>query len=246
MKKEEIEDLIGKEYGRWKILEYDEVKSQNKHKTYFICQCSCGTIKSVDYSNLRSKSSKSCGCLKKEMSAENGKANKRENTYDLTGKFGIGYTQNGYEFYFDLEDYDIIKSYCWHRHRDGYLRTRYDVIDGKNKYILMHRLILDGINVHKEYEVDHINGKPNDNVKNNLRKISHSENMKNLKLYNTNTTGKNGVTYSKREKKYKVKLGKTNLGTYDNLEDAIKAREQEELKYGDLIREERDIYNGTR
>ena len=24
---------------------------------------------------------------------------------------------------FDKEDYDLIKNFCWHKHKDGYLRT---------------------------------------------------------------------------------------------------------------------------
>lgn len=32
------------------------------------------------------------------------------NTYDLSGEYGIGYTTKGEEFWFDLEDYDKIKS----------------------------------------------------------------------------------------------------------------------------------------
>ena len=63
MKKEEIEDLIGKEYGRWKILEYDEVKSKKDHRTAFICQCSCEnkTIRSVTFKNMKNGISTSCG-----------------------------------------------------------------------------------------------------------------------------------------------------------------------------------------
>lgn len=46
------------------------------------------------------------------MSNKGGKKNKRYNRYDLTGEYGIGYTNQGVEFYFDLEDYDKIKEYC--------------------------------------------------------------------------------------------------------------------------------------
>ena len=38
-----------------------------------------------------------------------------KNKYDLSGEYGIGWTHNTeHEFYFDLEDYDIIKYYCWY------------------------------------------------------------------------------------------------------------------------------------
>ena len=42
------------------------------------------------------------------------KCNKKYNKYDLSGEYGIGWTSNtNQEFYFDLEDYDKIKDYCW-------------------------------------------------------------------------------------------------------------------------------------
>ena len=34
---------------------------------------------------------------------------KKYNTYDLSGEYGIGYSNSGKEFYFDLDDYDLIK-----------------------------------------------------------------------------------------------------------------------------------------
>ena len=38
---------------------------------------------------------------------------RKENIYDLSGEFGIGYcTNTGSPFYFDLEDYNKIKNYC--------------------------------------------------------------------------------------------------------------------------------------
>ena len=40
--------------------------------------------------------------------------NKKSNIYDLSGEYGIGRASNtNQEFYFDLEDYDKIKDYCW-------------------------------------------------------------------------------------------------------------------------------------
>ena len=38
----------------------------------------------------------------------------KTNKYDLSGEYGIGYDSNGQKFYFDLEDYDKIKNYCWY------------------------------------------------------------------------------------------------------------------------------------
>lgn len=62
-----IESLVGRQYGRWTVLEFDEERyKKNKLKHYWICKCSCGTIKSVLSHNLKGGQSKSCGCYSKE------------------------------------------------------------------------------------------------------------------------------------------------------------------------------------
>ena len=53
---------IGEKYGRWEIIAID--KSRNH---YYVCRCECGTTKSVNGSTLKNGTSKSCGCLKSEM-----------------------------------------------------------------------------------------------------------------------------------------------------------------------------------
>lgn len=57
-------DLTGQIFNRLTVLKVDtERKSKNK---YWICQCSCGNIKSIQHSNLVSGLTQSCGCLHKE------------------------------------------------------------------------------------------------------------------------------------------------------------------------------------
>ena len=46
--------------------------------------------------------------------------NVKYNKYDLLGSFGVGWTTNtNKEFWFDLEDYDKIKDYCWAENNNG-------------------------------------------------------------------------------------------------------------------------------
>ena len=58
--------------------------------TYWICQCSCGNIKSVSGSNLRNGRSTSCGCHKADTSAKRMRQynnNHRENI--IGNKYGL-------------------------------------------------------------------------------------------------------------------------------------------------------------
>ena len=60
--------MIGREFGRWTVLE----KKIKGRRTYFKCQCECGTIKTVEAGSLRSGGSQSCGCLAKELKTKHG------------------------------------------------------------------------------------------------------------------------------------------------------------------------------
>lgn len=169
----------------------------------------------------------SCGCLQKERSF---KANKKYNKYDLNGEFGIGYCSNtGNKFYFDLEDYDIIKDYCWN---ETVISTGYHALQARDvnagKMIRMHYLF--GC---KGW--DHIDRNPLNNRRNNLRMATIKENSINKKRYKNNTSGIIGISWESDRSKWKafIKIdGKeSRLGNFLNKEDAIKARLEAEAKY---------------
>lgn len=58
-------DLTGKRYGRLEVLEYSHTEPKSR-KSYWVCRCDCGTIKTVCASNLRSGNTSSCGCGEQE------------------------------------------------------------------------------------------------------------------------------------------------------------------------------------
>lgn len=63
--KERRKDLVGKTFGRWKVLEYE---GEGMYK----CQCSCEnhTISLIHAQSLKSGNSTSCGCIKHEKRRE--------------------------------------------------------------------------------------------------------------------------------------------------------------------------------
>ena len=209
-------DLTGMRFGRLVVLRID--KKDKRDKYYYICECDCGNKEfSVIGKSLKIGRTKSCGCLAKELTS---KRTKKYNTYDLTGEYGIGYTTKGEEFYFDLEDYDKIKDYCWNIF-NGYIVNR--------DSLKIHRIIMDA----EDGEVvDHITGICTDNRKSNLRIVDNNINMLNKKQYKNTPYGNTGV----RKTKYntwscRISFNKKqiNLGSYRNKEDAIRVREIAEL-----------------
>ena len=59
-----VEDLTDKQFGLWTVL-YRDNEKHNTGDIRWICQCECGTIKSVLGKYLRNGKSISCGCNRK-------------------------------------------------------------------------------------------------------------------------------------------------------------------------------------
>ncbi len=63
-------DLSGRTFGRWSVI--SRADDGQKYKKRFNCTCECGTTKIVDYANLTSGASISCGCYNEEISTSHG------------------------------------------------------------------------------------------------------------------------------------------------------------------------------
>lgn len=68
-----LKDRIGERHGLWVVLsldiertEIDKIKGKRRRR-YWMCECDCGTIRSVEDSVLSMKASSSCGCMKKNF-----------------------------------------------------------------------------------------------------------------------------------------------------------------------------------
>jgi hypothetical protein len=249
------EDLTGKIFGRWLVIKQDEdyVNPNNGRRfAQWLCECSCEehTRKIILQSNLKNGTTTSCGCFAREQSGKrmgqiaadlNKRYKHKTNTYNLDGEYGVGYTSNtNREFYFDLDDYDKIKDYCWCEHiiKDGYHALEaYDSEEQKN--IRMHWLI-----VGKYY--DHKNRNPLDNRKENLRYATQENNAKNSSLSKNNTSGYIGVNWLKKNNVWTASIGINSklkyLGSFTNKDDAIKARLQAEAKYYDEFAPQKHLF----
>ncbi len=65
-------DLTNKHFSEWTVLrEATKEEKGNKKGLFWICECSCGTIKMVSGMSLRNGDSKSCGCMTSKYIGEN-------------------------------------------------------------------------------------------------------------------------------------------------------------------------------
>lgn len=154
---------------------------------------------------------------------------RKYNEFDLSDDYGTGYASNtNNPFYFDLEDYDKIKNYCWHETKDGYVATRI----GNKAHFMMHRLIM---NCSDDMDIDHADHNRMNNRKYNLRICTRQQNNRNKRKTDKNTSGIVGVYWNKMCKKWQasITINKKSiyLGLYNDINEAAKARKEAEIKY---------------
>ena len=229
------EDLTGKTFGRLKVLKQveDKVSKNGIRNAAWLCECSCEEHNLVIISGRelkrKGRGERSCGCWAREQLIKRNKKG-HKNVYDLSGEYGIGYTPKGEEFWFDLEDYEKIKDYCWSYDDSGYVSTI--------NRVKLHRLVMNAEN--PEIIIDHINHPPRkehkvDNRKENLRIVTRSQNKMNSHVPTNNKSGEKGVTWNEKLSKWVVRIGVDNkriyLGVFSDFEEAVKTRKEAENKY---------------
>jgi len=130
----------------------------------------------------------------------------------------------------DNEDFEFLSKYKWH-----YLKSGNEVAVthlNKKKKVYMHRLLL---NPPKNKLVDHINGNGLDNRRFNLRICTQKENVRNHKIFSTNTSGYTGVHWAKDKKKWqsriRVNYKRISLGYFKNIIKAAQAYNEAAKEY---------------
>lgn len=144
-------------------------------------------------------------------------------------KDGLAYCYSGDEliFFTDIETSLQFRDKSVGKMANGYAETW---SNGRAKPI--HRIIM---NAQEGDLIDHINRNKKDNRPCNLRFSDKSENTFNRDADAHNTSGRRGVWYRKDTNRWAAEIKKNNkkiaLGCYATKEEAIKAREEGEIKY---------------
>jgi hypothetical protein len=64
-------DIVGQKFNKWLVVEFHCYVPMTG-VTFWLCQCECGTVRSVRQGALKIGSSKSCGCSRRGLRAVNG------------------------------------------------------------------------------------------------------------------------------------------------------------------------------
>jgi transposase-like protein len=67
----DIKDMTGMKFGELTVLSLDQEKTRKQKEAYWLCQCSCGAIKSVRGASLRNGVIKTCANRKIHWTGEN-------------------------------------------------------------------------------------------------------------------------------------------------------------------------------
>ena len=135
----------------------------------------------------------------------------------------------GYSVKVDDADYGYLSQFKWYAHNSGgKIRTekrparRTSVAEGRKVISLVHHLIKPP----QGFVVDHINGDPWDNRRENLRVCTHAENLRNRKKHSGETTNPYKGVFP-RSRRWLVLImcdgRRYDLGSYASAEEAARA-----------------------
>jgi hypothetical protein len=110
-------EMIGLSFNRLKVIDIDHKKGK---LIFYRCSCSCGNLTVVDGKFLRNGKTKSCGCLKKEVSGESIKQLRIPRTGEaaynkLYRDYRYGAKDRNYNFELTMDEFKkLIHSNCYY------------------------------------------------------------------------------------------------------------------------------------
>ena len=118
-------DIAGKSFNRWTVVKrVDKPTTAKASGTYWLCKCVCGEQRTLRGADVKHGYSKSCGCLRKEVSEKSLAKRQLEKHGTLEDRF--------------FDRFKKMDSGCWqwtsHSDKDGY-----GVLPGNSKNTRAHR-----------------------------------------------------------------------------------------------------------
>lgn len=124
----------------------------------------------------------------------------------------------------DQQDEWLLEEYTWRLNSGGYPVTWLPV-QGEYYYVSLHHMIM-GHPIWKGEEVDHRDRQPTNNSRDNLRMVTHAQNMQN-KTLTVGETGEHRIIRTTTER-YLLRIARNGtrhyLGTFDTLDEAVTKR----------------------
>lgn len=208
-----LKDLTGEVFGKLTVTSFSEHKGTHY---YWNCICECGNVSTPERYSLSSGKSKSCGC-------------------DNISKLIVANTshgQSGTRFY---KIWQGMKKRCMNPKATSYKFYGAKGVKVCDRWISYENFAED---MQKGYNdtltLDRIDG-TKDYTPENCRWVSMSVQDYNKPMSDRNTSGCVGVYFDAKANKWRAYIGvekqRINLGSFDNLNCAVEARKQAEIKH---------------
>ena len=147
----------------------------------------------------------------------------------------------GVFFLVSLVDLPVVQKNAWSVDHYGYLIGR-----AGNKVQKLHRVLL-GLTKNDPVVVDHKNGNPLDNRRENLRICQQIDNVHNANRRTDNTSGYTGIDILENGK-YRVRImvagERLTIGRFANFADAVAARRAAEEKFFGEFAPQYGVFSG--
>lgn len=209
----------GDKYNRLTVIERFSPKGEANSK--WLCLCECGNYSTPTAIGLTSGKSKSCGCYRDEMAGTHTRTHGMTNTKEHV-------------------IWQAMKQRCYDKNKDNYKWYGGRGIEVDPVWLEDFMAFYndmgpcpEGLTLERK--------DPNKNYcKENCCWATRNMQGYNTNVRSNNTSGRTGV-YLKPDGKYGAHIGTESrlihLGTFETFEDAVKAREEAELKYYGFIKE---------
>lgn len=201
------EDITGLRFGRLVVIKKTAKKSRSCY--LWLCRCDCGNEKLATVGMLRKKTIQSCGCLQRESRLGNAAGRRVGHLVGIesTGRIVDGSAVWRWRCDCGREIELCLNSVC---------------LGGRTSCGCAGKKIKSAQALAMQKKCGRVEGTQ-------LCRLAAS------KISKANSSGRIGVSWHKRIKKWQARLMIKRemilLGYYDNVDDAIKAREQAEKKY---------------
>lgn len=214
-----FKDITGMKFGKLFVIKKSDeyyVRPDGSKTILWECQCDCGNVVLIRGDHMKTGNTLSCGKCS-------------NNKFEFTEDYCIVTCKNGKQFIIDKCDYEYVSKYSWTFDGRGYVVS----YAGNDRLMKLHRILAGADD--PSILVDHIDHNPANNRRSNLRKCNASQNNANRSLDTRNKSGRTGVLWDNKNNKWLAQIAWQGvshfLGYYNNIEDAIRAREDAENKY---------------
>lgn len=235
--------MIGQRFGMFEVLSEGKVERRHDGKRsrifrYWKVLCDCGNIKEVREQNLKSGNSTNCGCVRKSKVAKIGR--------ELNKTHGLS-KHKMYDTWIDMVNRCTNPNHWAYKHYGGRGITVVD--DWLNNLAVFIEWAESQPNYgEKSVTLDRIDINGNYEPK-NCRFADKSTQSLNRRSNKNNSSGHHGVS-ARSNGKWRARITKDykiiNLGTFENLEDAIEARQLAEVNILGYLSDSEPINNTVR